>query len=115
MARARDSEGAGQHPIARALVDTVRLTREQRFVDGEPARVDYRTIGYQLIAGLDANDVAGDDLVGSKLDQPSVANCLCLWRHQKCKLVERLFGLELLADADIGVDDRDHAEDRVCP
>ena len=115
MARARDPERAGEQPVADPLADPVGLAGEQRLVDGQPAGVDQRAVGDQLIAGLDPDQVAGDDLVGAQLDHATVADRLRARRDQQRQPVERLLGLQLLADADRRVDDRDQAEDRIRP
>ena len=72
-------------------------------------------VGDQLVAGLDPDDVAGDDLVGAQLDHAAVADRLRPRRDQQRELVERLLRLQLLADPDRRVDDRDQAEERVGP
>ena len=113
VARARDPERAREHSVAGPFADPVRLAGEQRLVHREAARVDHRAVGDQLIAGLDPDDVAGDDLVRGQLDDAAVADRLGARRDQQRELVERLLGLQLLADPDRRVDDRDQAEEGV--
>ena len=69
----------------------------------------------QLIAGLDPDDVAGDDLVGAQLEALAVADHLGPRGDEQREVVERLLRLDLLADPDRRVDDRDHPEERVRP
>ena len=63
--------------------------------------------------GSTADDVAGDDLVGQQLDHGAVADDLGPGRDQHRQLVQGRLRLQLLADADVGVDDGDQAEERV--
>ena len=114
-ARARDPERAREHPVSGPLADPVRLAGEQRLVDAQPARLHHRAVGDELVARLDSDDVARHDLVAAELDQAAVADHLRARRDQERELVERLLGLQLLADADARVDDRDQAEERVRP
>ena len=86
---------------------------EQRLVHRQPTGVDQRAVGDELVAGLDADDVAGDDLVGDELDRAPVTHHLRPRRDQQGELIEGLLRLQLLADPDRRVDDRDHAEERV--
>ena len=78
-----------------------------------PREDDDHAVGDELVAGLDPDQVAGDDLVGAQLDQLAVADGLRPRRDQQRELVERLLGLQLLADPDRRVDHRDEAEEGV--
>ena len=58
--------------------------------------------------------VARHDLVGAQLDEPAVADhAFALGATRSARLLEDLLRLQLLADADVAVDDRDEAEERV--
>ena len=81
----------------------------------EPAGVDERAVGDQLIARLDPDHVAGHHLVGGHLDHPPVADRLRARSDQQGQAVEGLLRPQLLADADRRVDDRDQPEERVGP
>jgi len=74
---------------------------------------DHRAGGAPLVAGPDLDDVAGDDLTRGQLGHGAVADDLGLRRDQDRQLVEGRLRLQLLADADVGVDDGDQAEQRV--
>ena len=80
---------------------------------GEAAGGDRLAVGDQLVARADRDEVAGDDLGRQQLDRLAVADDPRVRRDQHRELVERLLRLQLLADADVGVDDRDQAEERV--
>src|SRR5829696_10501291 len=115
VAGARDRERAGEHPVGRALADPVRLAGQERLVDRESARVDKRAVGDELVAGLDADDVAGDDLVRRQLDDAAVADDPGARRDQEREPVQGLLGLQLLANPDRGVDDGDQPEKSIRP
>ena len=77
-----------------------------------PRLDDHLAVGDELVAGLDDDDVAGHDLVGEELGHLAVADRLRLGGDEDRELVERPLRLQLLADPDVGVDDRDHPEER---
>ena len=76
-------------------------------------RGDDHAVGDELVAGLDPDQVAGDHLLGAQLDQLAVAHGPRPRRDQERELVERLLGLQLLANPDRRVDHRDQAEQGV--
>ncbi len=115
VAGPRRRERAGEHPVAAALLDPVRLPGQQRLVERQPARVDDVAVGDELIAGFDPDDVAGDDLLGTELDPTSVADHFGAGSDEEREVVERFLRLHLLADPDRRVDDRDQPEQRVRP
>ena len=63
--------------------------------------------------GSTADDVAGHDLARQQLDHGAVADDLGVGGDEHRQLVQGRLRLQLLADADVGVDDRDQAEERV--
>ena len=113
VAGAGDAEGAGEDAVAEALLDPVGLAGQQRLVEGHAAGRDRLAVGDQLVAGADGDHVAGDDLGREQLDDGAVADDPGARRDQDRQLVEGRLRLQLLADADVGVDHRDQAEDRV--
>ena len=110
VARAREAEGAREQPIAIALADSLGLTGEDRLVQHQATRGDDHAVGDELVAGLDPDQIAGDDLLGAQLDRLAVAHGHRPRRDQECELVERLLGLQLLANPDRRVDHRDEPE-----
>ena len=113
VARAGDAEGARERPLPEPLADAVGLAGEHRLVEGEAAALGHLAVGDQLVAGLDPDPVARDDLLGAQLDQLAVADDLRLRRDQQREALERLLRLQLLPDPDVAVDHRDEAEERV--
>jgi hypothetical protein len=113
VAGAGDAEGPRQHPLAHPLAHAVGLAGQQRLVEGHAAAGDRLAVGDQLVAGLDRDHVPRHDLLGQEADERTVAHDLGVGGDQHRQLVERLLRVQLLADADVGVDDRDQAEDGV--
>ena len=108
-------EGARKQFSTDLLGDSIRLARQQRFVQGEPPGLDGDPVCDQLIPGEDPDQVAGYDLAREQLDLAALPNGSGSGCDQQSESVEDLLRLQLLADPDPGVEDRDQSEDRVCP
>ena len=106
-------EAAGKDFVPRRLADRVGFAGQHRLVDGQPAGTGHPAVGDDLLAGREPDQVAGDDLVGQQLEVLPVPDHLGPRRDQDRQPVEGLLRPQLLADADPGVDDRDHPEDRI--
>ena len=92
-AAARAHEAAGEHFVARVLVDRVALAGEQRLVDVEPDFVAQHAVARDLVAGTEVEEIVEHDLFDRDLrdvavaDDPSArrvqalrADRACAWR-----------------------------------
>ena len=102
----RSPSGASSRDGVDVLGGRQALPGERRLVDLERGRRDDPSVRGHEVAGLERDDVAGDQLLGRDLPQLAVPPHPCLDDHH---LLERRHGgrgLALLAEAQVGVEDR---------
>ena len=108
-----DHEGSREDRVADVLHDRIRLAREQRFVDLEPAAVHDGAVDRDLVARGQLDEVADHDLLDGGGGRDSLADRGDGRRRQDGETVERLLRPQLLDDADGGVRHHHDAEQRV--
>jgi hypothetical protein len=113
VARPRDPETARQQAVTGPLVHRLGLTSQQRLIGLQPLAGPHHPIRDQLIAGLQIDQVIGDQVAGSDLARRAVADHPDPGRAEHGEPVERPLGVQLLPDADQRVGDQHDAEQRV--
>ena len=91
----------------------VGLAGQDRLVEREPVAALERPVGDDLVALLDQDEVALDDLVDVDVPRRAVAHDRGVRRDERREPVERPLRAHLLRDADAGVGDEDREEERV--
>jgi hypothetical protein len=114
-ARSLDREGARAHLLPGPPPDRLGLAGENRLVDGERGRRLETSVGDDLVARLQLDEVAGDELVHADQSRLAVADDACGRGDEGRQPVEGSLGAELLRDPDRGVADEDREEERVLP
>ena len=84
------------------------LAGQRGLVDLQRARLDDPPVRRHLVTGRQQDDVADDDLLGGDLGLGSVASDARGRLHHRLERVHRALRLALLAQADDGVEHRDH-------
>ncbi len=96
-----------------SLVNPVGLAGQHRLVRGHAPGLDHLAVGDELVPGLDVDHVPGHNFGCQQLDHHAVAHHLRVGGDQHRQLIQGRLRLQLLADADVGVDHRDQPEQRV--
>ena len=110
---AGDDGAAGQHLVAGGLDDGVGLAGEQRLVDLQAVLVEHLTVGDDLLAGAQLDDVVEDEVADGQLLHLAVAHHVDDRCVDHAQGVEHLLGAQLLDDADDAVGDDHPAEQGV--
>ena len=90
------------------------LAGQRRFVGPQICRLDDPGVGRNLVAGLDKDDIAGNDVVGCNPLPLPIANHGRFRRGQRHQGPHRFLRAHLLDEAEHGVQDDDrHDDDRL--
>jgi hypothetical protein len=112
-AGALDRERARANLLALAARHRPRLAAENRLVEGERLARNDVPVGDDLVARLDADEVADDDVLDPDPTRLALANHRRVRRDERGEPVERVLRAQLLDDADRRVGDDDGEEERV--
>ena len=112
-ARPRDDDAAREDLVAGGLRDRVGLAGEQRLVDLEPVGFSCPTVGRDLVAGAQREEIVDHDRFDRDLGALAVAHDARLGCVEDREPVERPLRPVLLHDADERVRDQHDAEQRV--
>ena len=93
------------------LVDALRLTGQRAFIDLQRVVLDNASVRDDQVAGLQRQDIAGDNLFGRDLDLSAVAHDLGVGRRKRLQALQRFFRLEVLDGAEDGVEGDDRHDD----
>src|SRR5215207_8313189 len=102
-----DDERSGSNVFAGSADDGARLPCEDGLVEGDSVRVDEMTVRDNLVSRLDAQQVAGDDLVDGGCSRDPVTNDGRRRRDERSKPVERALRADFLRDPDRRVREED--------
>ena len=114
-ARPLDRERARANLLAAPPCDRLCLTREDRLIDGEGGSRVEPPVRNHLVARLQLDEVARDDLLDADEPRLPVAHDSPRRGDERCQAIEGTFRADLLADADSRVADQDGEEERVLP
>ena len=109
VALAAHDQRAAEHLALQVLVDGQGFAGQDRLVRHHALAFDQAAVGRDAVAGLDAGDVAGNELVRRDLHQHSVAHDPYGRHGKRLEARQRLLGLAFLVGAETGVEDEDEA------
>ena len=110
-----DDERPRPHLLALRPLDRGRLAGQDRLVEPEPGAREQESVGDDLVAGREPDEIALHDLGDVKLPRLAVPDDRRLRRHERGQRIELLLRPELLPDPDPGVRDDDPEEEGVAP
>ena len=108
-ALAGDHKASRHQLISCSLDDLIRLTGEERFVYSRFS-LQHHSVRRDLVAALEDDHVAQDQLVDGNLHPLAVADCNRVGLIQNAQSVQHLLGVQLLEDTDQHVCD-DHRQE----
>ena len=113
--RACGGIGARVDRVAHTARHTIGLSRQDRLVDREAASLDEFAVRDDLVARLQLDDVIGHQLFGQHRAGRAVASNGCVGGNQQRQTVERVFGAQLLGDANQRIDHDHRRKQRILP
>ena len=93
------------------LLDRIGFAGEQRLVDGEVARLDEAAVGGHQVAGIEHDDIAGDERLDRHLSDRPVAHHVGLDRDRAGQRLHRVLGLALLNEIEDDAQEHDRGDD----
>ena len=109
-----DDRAAGEQRIPRLLQNGVRLTSQEGLVDLHRA-LHHCGIGANLLTAVQQQDVLQFDLLHGDLLHLAVSHHLCLGRRKQGELLNQTLCLDLLRNANNGIERNDKNKEQVGP
>ena len=107
---AAHDERAAEHLDSQVLVDGQGFAGQDQLVRHHALALDQTAVGRNAVAGLDAGDVARNELVRWDLHQRSIALDPCGRHGERLEAGQCLLGLALLVGAKTGVENENEAD-----
>src|SRR3954451_15531117 len=114
-AAALDGERTGPDRLAGDATDRAGLPGQEGLVESQALRLDERPVPHHLVAGLEAEHVAVDELLNTDVALGAITNHPRSGRDEQREAVERSLRTDLLRDPDRAVGHEDPEEEGVAP